>query len=280
MPIPTANRSSEYFTGTSDYPANYKLDGVRGTLYHIKVFGRIIMSIATIDAKKIDAEYAAKVKSLPTFSVHDFKCGKCGYCCSKRYRWLHITIDDIIKISRERGVSPSVFVTAFCFRVPRSGDVEDFGIIIDGGCPFLEEGVGCVIHSCKPRSCVTAPFLQTSEARIGGLHVDYGCSINQVNPDAIILYDIDAEVDDRLWTLITQKYMSTHKTVEDEEIMDAYNRGLLLFKDEELLSDMRWYSEQYHKCRVVSPDVTVFLPDELFELFEKKYKEYFSEASP
>ena len=107
----------------------------------------------------------------------EFKCTKCGACCTNldSDRIVLTLREDRIKIATALNLSEATFVEGYCKE--NTALTESLGHAAfelkasNGRCVFLGEDNLCVVHPVKPYQCRFGPenFLQTSMKR------DYDC---------------------------------------------------------------------------------------------------------
>lgn len=84
-----------------------------------------------------------------------FRCTKCGLCCTGAPGYVWVSIEEIERLARFRNQSVDDFSKQFVRQVgTRLSLIEKPG----GDCIFWEKEAGCTVYSARPVQCRTWPF--------------------------------------------------------------------------------------------------------------------------
>src|SRR5581483_6150179 len=88
-----------------------------------------------------------------------FRCTRCGNCCTGAPGYVWVDDDELRAIARRRG-EPVEQVRALYTRVAHRG--RTLRERANGDCVFYEAGTGCTVYEARPRQCRTWPFWESN----------------------------------------------------------------------------------------------------------------------
>ncbi len=170
-----------------------------------------------LTADELNARYREAVDGKASVGPEDFRCRRCGVCCTGYFKKLSLHLDDLFNAAAARGMEPIAFYRAYGRREEIDGK---YTIVMDlgGGCPFHEEGRGCTIHGRKPTACRSYPFLKTEIMYVGDQPYYQkipGCAFGEMNRDALIRHDVEAAVTAHMWDRVTDCYLRNFEVTGD-----------------------------------------------------------------
>ena len=152
----------------------------------------------------------------------NFNCSRCGACCRNQKAVL-LTVHDILRLAGKLGLKPGEFFKKYCTITTKysSDGLKRFYLKVDGGCPFLEDGL-CSVQDVKPVACARNPFyyIQSSLAayKVLGLAEDE-CRINEYSYDTMTKGDNERLIDMDILVKGTDEYIAKYGRFDEKSAM-------------------------------------------------------------
>ena len=88
-----------------------------------------------------------------------FRCTRCGNCCTGEPGYVWIDDKEIAAIAELRGETVQQVVALYTAQGYRGRTLREKA---NGDCVFYESGRGCTVYPARPRQCRTWPFWESN----------------------------------------------------------------------------------------------------------------------